>query len=65
MAKKKDNTKGLSATELSKQLSTLREELRVLAFKGEGARSKNVKEESALKRQVARVLTEINKYNNK
>jgi len=47
--------------ELEKKLVLLREEVRAIRFKSEGARSKNVKELGNLKRQIARVLTEINK----
>ena len=62
MAKtKKENFKNMKPDELKKQLALLRESLRVLHFKAEGSKSKNVKEGQALKKQIARVLTEINK----
>lgn len=61
MAKKTDNLKGLKIEELKKNLVTLRESLRVLHFKSEGSKSKNVKEQAGLKKQIARILTEINK----
>lgn len=51
MAKTKDN---------SKELSGLQEQLRVIRFKAQGSKSKNVKEAAALKKQIARILTEIN-----
>ena len=57
----KDSLKGLKADELKKQLDHLQEEVRLLKFKAEGSRSKNVKEVSSLKKQIARILTEINK----
>ena len=57
----KENFKGLKADELKKALAGLEENIRVIRFKTEGSRSKNVKELSALKRQIARVWTEINK----
>lgn len=57
----KNNLKGMKKGELQKKLLALEEEVRVLRFKAEGSKSKNVKELSNLKKQVARVLTEINK----
>ena len=63
MANKKNNFKGLKIEELKKNLVTLRDNLRTLHFKSEGSRSKNVKEQSSLRKQIARVLTEINKNN--
>jgi ribosomal protein L29 len=46
--------------ELKARLAHLEESLRVLHFKVEGSKSKNVKEAMALKKQIARVLTELN-----
>ena len=65
MAKKdsKENLKGMKKDELKKKLADLQESIRVLKFKAEGSKSKNVKELAAIKKQVARVLTEINKNN--
>lgn len=63
MAKKKDNLKGMKIGELEKKLSTLSEDLRALKFKAEGSKSKNVKEGASLKKQIARILTEMNKAN--
>ena len=60
MAKKKENFKEMSKGDLNKKLTELRESLRVLKFKVEGSRSKNVKEVSNLKKQIAKILTEIN-----
>ena len=62
MAKKntKQNFKGMDKTELEKQLTLLQKELRVIRFKAEGSKSKNVKEAAGLKKQIARILTEIN-----
>jgi len=59
MAKKKDNLKGMAVGELEKELATLREHVRVIRFKAEGARSKNVKELANLKKNIARVLTKL------
>jgi len=60
MAKKKDNIKGMSKSELEKNLASLTESLRVMRFKSEGSRSKNVKEYGTTRRQVARILTALN-----
>ena len=61
MAKKKENLKEMKVGELERQLLKLREEERAIRFKSEGARSKNVKELSNLKKDIARILTELNK----
>lgn len=61
----KENLKGMKMEDLKKELSVLRESLRTIHFKAEGSKSKNVKEAATLKKQIARVLTEINKNNNK
>ena len=47
--------------ELKKELALLRENLRVLHFKAEGSKSKNVKEASTFKKQIAQILTELNR----
>lgn len=60
MAKEKENLKGLDKNELQNKLTSLRESLRLLHFKVEGSKSKNVKEANNLKKQIAKVLTEIN-----
>ena len=60
MAKKKENFKGMKKEELIKKLALLREEVRVIRFKAEGSKSKNVKKLSTLKKQIARILTFIN-----
>jgi ribosomal protein L29 len=61
----KENLKGMKMDELHKKLIDLKEEIRVLHFKAEGSKSKNVKESTTLRKQVARILTEINKNNKK
>ncbi len=61
MPKKKENFKEMKKEELKEKLAVLRENLRILHFKTEGSKSKNVKESLALRKQIARVLTEINK----
>ena len=66
MAKKdKNNFKGMKKDELMKELSTLRESVRIKHFKAEGSKSKNVKEVGSLKKQIARILTEINRSSKK
>jgi ribosomal protein L29 len=61
MAKiKKENLKDMKGGELVKKLAILREEVRVIKFKAEGSKSKNVKELATLKKNIARVLTQIN-----
>ena len=49
--------------ELQKKLAILRENARVIRFKAEGSKSKNVKEAATLRKEIARVLTAINKGN--
>ena len=61
MAKKKNNFNNLSKGELNERLVETREALRVHRFKAEGARSKNVKETLLQRREIARILTELNK----
>ncbi len=60
MKNKRENLKNMGTGELKKHLAQLEENVRVIKFKAQGARSKNVKELVNLKKQVARVLTEIN-----
>ncbi len=57
--KKKYNLRDLKRGELEKKLAGLREELRMIHFKAEGSRSKNVKELGSLKKQIARILTQM------
>lgn len=57
----KEELKGMKTGEIEKKLALLREEMRMIKFKAEGSRSKNVKELSNLKKQIARILTVINK----
>ena len=60
MAKKEENLKGMKISELKKKLLDLEENMRILRFKAQGSKSKNVKEFATLRKQIARVLTEIN-----
>lgn len=59
--KEKENLKGLDLKELTKKLDILREELRLIKFKIEGGKAGNVKQSLSLRKQIARILTEINK----
>ena len=59
MAKKEKNLKGLKKGELEEKLGEVRETLRVLRFKAEGARTKNVKESQFLRKEIARILTAL------
>jgi len=61
MKNKKENFKNASNDELNKKLAILRENVRVIRFKAEGSKSKNVKEISVLKKDIARILTELNR----
>ncbi|MEK7081208.1 MAG: 50S ribosomal protein L29 [Patescibacteria group bacterium] len=61
MPQKTENFKGMKKDELRKKLALLQEEARVVRFKAEGSKSKNVKELSGLKKQIAQMLTELNK----
>lgn len=63
MAKKKDNLK--EGMDLNSELATLSESLRVLKFNIQGSKSKNVKEGASLRRQIARVMTAINRAKTK
>ncbi len=58
--KEKENLKGIKEGELEKKVVSLQEEARSIRFKSEGSRSKNVKELANLKKQIARVLTQMN-----
>lgn len=60
MAKKKEQFKGMKKEEIQKEVLALREKIRLIRFKAEGSKSKNIKEDLALRKQVARGLTIIN-----
>ncbi len=63
MKTKKENFRDIKKAELLKKLAILQENARVIRFKAEGSKSKNVKELSTLRKEIARILTEINKKN--
>ena len=60
MKTKKENFRAMKKSELVKKLAILRENARVIRFKAEGAKSKNIKELANLKKDIARALTAIN-----
>lgn len=63
MKKKTDNLKNTATGDLSEKLAALREQVRAIAFNIQGSKIKNVKEVSSLKKEIARILTEMNKNN--
>ena len=65
MKNKNNNLKSMSDLELKKELVVLEDNVRVIRFKTEGSRSKNVKELASLRKQIARVLTFLNQKNAK
>jgi len=60
MNQKKDNLKEGNLTE---KLAVLRESVRVIRFDKSGTKSKNVKDLGNKKKEIARILTEMNKSN--
>jgi len=60
MAKKKENLKDQSVPELNSKLTTLEGSLVALRFKSEGTKSKNVKEQASIKKEIAKIKTQIN-----
>ena len=65
MAKKMENLKEMKTGELRSKVLELQENIRTMRFKAEGSKSKNVKELSAIKKQIARLLTEIRSQTSK
>jgi ribosomal protein L29 len=61
----KVNIKEMKGGELKKELVLLKENLRTIHFKAEGSKSKNVKEAANIKKQIARILTELSSSNKK
>jgi len=51
--------KTLSAEDLVKEIGEKREALRVFRFGGSGSRARNVREGRHLRREIARMLTEL------
>lgn len=58
---KKTTYKDQSPKDLSKALYEKREALRVLRFGVAGSKAKNVKEASNLRKEIARIMTELNR----
>lgn len=58
---KKTTYKNQSPQDLAKALYEKREALRVLRFGVAGSKAKNVKEASNLRKEIARIMTELNK----
>lgn len=53
----------MSIAELQKDIADKREALRVIRFGAEGSRSRNVRESRTIRRDIARLLTEVNSRN--
>jgi ribosomal protein L29 len=54
-----EDLKKETQTNLNKMLVDKRESLRVFRFEGEGSRRRNVREGRNLRRDIARILTEL------
>ena len=52
--------KNKSVEDMQKEVRDLREAIRVTRFGAEGSRSRNVREARTTRREIARLLTEIN-----
>ena len=57
---KKIDTKTKTAADMGKMLADKREALRVFRFGAAGAKTKNVKEGRAIRKDIARILTTMN-----
>ena len=57
--KKIKEIKSKTASDLTKMLSDKRESLRLFRFGTSGAKTKNVKEGMNLRREIARIMTEL------
>ncbi len=62
---KKNNYKGKAGSELSKTLKEKREALKKFRFSLAGTSVKNVKEGRAVRKDIARILTELNTQKSK
>lgn len=56
----RDSLKDMAESELRKKLAVLQENARVIRFKAEGSKSKNVKELANLRKDIARIFTALN-----
>jgi ribosomal protein L29 len=59
-----EDIKTLSESDLQKHYTEKREALRGMRFNVAGSKIKNVREQSATKKDIARILTEVNKRKN-
>ncbi len=57
---KKIDYKTKDKTEISKEIASAQEKLRLFRFGASGAKSKNVKEGMIIRRNIARMMTELN-----
>ena len=57
---KTEDIRNKTAADLGKMLSDKREALRVFRFGAAGAKSKNVREGRAVRKDIARILTALN-----
>ena len=55
-----DDLKKMSIEDLHKEVAGKREALRVFRFGGAGSRTRNVREGRNLRKDIARLLTELN-----
>ena len=60
MKNKKEKLNEVKGNESEKKLAVLRENVRIIKFKAEGSKSKNVKKLAVLRKEIARVLTVMN-----
>lgn len=63
MSKQSEKLNEMSEKDLNKKLISLREKIQDLRFKAEGSKNKDVKVLSNTKKEIARVLTVLNKKN--
>ena len=61
---KKTSYKGKSKQDLAKSLGEKRVELRKLRFGTTGTKQRNVKENSTLRKEIARIMTELSSIKN-
>lgn len=57
---KKEIKKKKSEADLAKEFGEKRIQLRDIRFAGSGSKSKNVKEQKNIKKEIARILTALN-----
>lgn len=62
---KKTSYKGKAVKDLTKSLYDKREALRAFRFGTSGSKTKNVKEGANLRKEIARIMTELNSADTK